>query len=190
MLLQVTLDLESLSSTIHQLLPFEIRLSDADGPDHTLFVDRPEHLEIVADRGLRMDAPARLRWTIAGVAVPVTVTSARILLIPEIAEREGHDYLSFSFFVEQADLKHVPAFIDDKVVDKVNEALRSEGARLEWKFLDTLTFGCDLPASIKPKRRLELNPRWGALKITEEAFICSVSYHSAIVDEKDDGHAT
>lgn len=179
MLLQVSLALDDLTLALSRLTPLELDLHEEGGPERRLFIEPPEHLELVPDRGLRIATNARLRWTIAGVVIPVTVTSAQLLLLPELVTVNDRDALAFSFFVEHADLKHVPAFLDSKVVDEVNDALRKPDARPVWEFLDTLAIGFDLPPNIRPpSQRFELAPRWGALKITDQELVFSVSFQS------------
>ena len=179
MLIQVSLALDDLTLALSRLTPLEIDLREEGGPERLLFIEPAAHVELVPDRGLRIATSARLRWTIAGVVIPVTVSSARLLLLPELVTVKDRDALAFSFFLEEADLKHVPAFLDEKVVDQVNDALRKTDARPVWQFLDTLSIGFDMPPTIRPPSpRFELSPQWGALKITDQEIVFSVSFHS------------
>jgi hypothetical protein len=180
MLLHATLGLDDLTDAMNRLTPLEIRLGDLEGKERTLFVERPDRVTLVPDRGLRIETTARLRWTIAGVVIPVTVQAAQLLVIPEIVRRDERDLLRLSLLLESADLRHVPAFVDAKVVDEVNEALRAEDARLTWHFLDTLTFRIGLPARLRSAEALELVARWGAMDIRETAVVFTVSYVSAV----------
>jgi hypothetical protein len=185
MILQATLGLDDLTDAMQRFTPLEMRLGDLDSKDRTLFVDRPNRVTLVPDRGLRIDTTAHLTWTIAGVIVPVTVQAAQIILLPEIAQKDGRDVLRFQLLLESADLKHVPAFIEAKVVDQVNEALRADDARPTWRFLDTLSFIVGLPKRLKSARAFELEAKWGAMNITDSAIVFNVSYHSAVtVTEK------
>jgi hypothetical protein len=180
MLLQATLGLDDLTDAMQRFTPLESRLGDLEGKERTLFVERPERVTLVPDRGLRIDTTARLNWTIAGVVVPVTVQAAQILLLPEIAQKDGRDVLRFQLVLESADLKHVPAFLDAKVVDQVNEALQADDARPTWAFLDTLSFSVGLPQRLRSARTFELEAKWGAMKITDAAVVFTVSYDSAV----------
>lgn len=180
MLLHATLGLDDLTDAVNRLTPLEVRLGDLEGNARTLFVERPDRVTLVPDRGLRIETAARLRWTIAGVVIPVTVQAARILVVPEIVRRDERDLLRLSLILESADLRHVPAFVDAKVVDEVNEALRAEDARPTWHFLDTLTFRIGLPARLRSAEALELVARWGAMDIRENEVVLTVSYVSAV----------
>jgi len=184
MLLQATFGLDDLIDALQRFTPLELRLGDLEGKDRTLFIERPERVTLVPERGLRIETTARLKWTVAGISVPVTVQAAQLLLIPEIAQREGRDVLRFQLVLESADLKHVPAFLDAKVVDEVNEALQADDARPTWGFLDTLSFSVGLPARLVSARAFELNAYWGAMKITDAAVIFTVSYNAAVKMEE------
>jgi hypothetical protein len=180
MLLQATLGLDDLIDAMQRFTPLEIRLGDLEGKERTLFVERPRRVTLVRDRGLRIETTARLNWTIAGVVVPVTVQAATLLLLPEIAQKDGRDVLRFQLVLESAELKHVPAFLDTKVVDQVNEALLADDARPTWRFLETLSFAVGLPERLRSARTFELDAKWGAMKITDDAVIFTVSYNAAV----------
>lgn len=180
MLLQATLGLDDLTDAMQRFTPLEIRLGDLEGKERTLVVERPDRVALVPDRGLRIETTARLSWTIAGVVVPITVQAAQLMLLPEIVQRDGRDVLRFLLVLEGANLKHLPAFVDAKVVEEVNQALQADDARPTWGFLETLSFSVRLPARLRSARTFELNARWGAMKITDAAVVFTVSYNAAV----------
>ena len=178
--LQATFTLADLSEAIASFTPLEIRLGDLEGKERTLVIDRPLEVSLVAGRGLRIGTTARFTWTLAGLAVPVTVNSASLLLLPEIATVDGREVLRFLLLLESADLKLVPSFVDDEFVERVNAALSAEDARPTWKFLDTLTFSVGLPERLRSARALTLTARWGAVQVTDAALTFTVSYEAAV----------
>ena len=180
MLLQATIGLDDLTDLIERLTPLEIQLGEPEGPERTLVVERPSAVTLVPERGLRIVTVAKLRWSIAGVVVPVTVQTASILLVPEIGRREERDVLRFSLVLESADLRHVPAFIDAKIQDQVNAALLAEDARPTWEFLETLSFQIGLPARLRSATSASLKAHWGALNVSETAIVFTVSYDSSV----------
>jgi hypothetical protein len=180
MLLQATIGLDDLTDMIERLTPLEIRLGDPEGKERTLVVERPSAVTLVPDRGLRIETVARLRWAVAGVVVPITVQAARILLVPEIVRREERDVLRFSLVLERADLRHVPAFLDAKIEDEVNEALLADDARPTWAFLDMLSFRIGLPARLHSAESASLEAHWGALNVSATAVVFTVSYDSSV----------
>jgi hypothetical protein len=180
MLLQATLGLDDLTDALQRFTPLEIRLGDLEGKERTLFVEPPSRVTLVPERGLRVETNARLSWTVAGVAVPVTIQAAQLLLLPEIVQKDGRDVLRFQLVLESADLKHVPAFLDAKVVEQVNEALQADDARPTWDFLKTLSFAVALPQRLRSARSFELEARWGAVNVSDTAVVFTVSYDSAV----------
>jgi hypothetical protein len=178
--LQATFTLADLTEALTSFTPLEIRLGDLDNQERTLSIDRPLEVTLVAGRGLRIGTTARFTWTLAGLEVPVTVKAASLLLLPEIVTLEGREALRFLLVLESADLKLLPSFVDEKFVERVNEALTAEEARPTWKFLDTLTFGVDLPERLRSARKLELTARWGTVQVTDTALHFTVSYEAAV----------
>ena len=178
--LQATFTLADLSEAVASFTPLEIRLGDLEGKERTLVIDRPLEVTLVAGRGLRIGTAARFTWTLAGLEVPVTVKSASLLLLPEIATVDGREVLRFILLLESADLKLVPSFVDEQFVERVNAALSAEDARPTWKFLDTLTFSVGLPERLRSARALTLTARWGAVQVTDAALTFTVSYEAAV----------
>jgi hypothetical protein len=178
--LQAAFTLADLAEAIASFTPLEIGLGDLEGRERTLVIDRPLEVTLVAGRGLRIATAARFTWTVAGLAVPVTVKSASLLLLPEIVAVEGREVLRFLLVLESADLKLLPAFVDEKFVERVNVALLAEDARPTWKFLDTLTFSVGLPERLRSARALTLTAQWGAVQVTEAALNFTVSYEAAV----------
>lgn len=178
--LQATFTLADLNEAVTSFTPLEIRLGDLEGKERTLVIDRPLDVTLVAGRGMRIATAARFTWTLAGLEVPVTVQSASLLLLPEIARVEGREVLRFQLVLESADLKMLPSFVDEKFVERVNAALLAEDARPTWKFLDTLTFSVGLPERLRSARALTLTAKWGAVQVTADALHFTVSYTAAV----------
>jgi hypothetical protein len=159
------------------IIPLEIALEESG--KRALFLETVIHVGIAAGQGIVLEAAARLRWTVAGVEVPITIRSARVLLLPTIEVREGLEALVFAMRVEHADFVALPDFVDDTIRTHVNEALASGPARLVWSFTRTLDFHFELPPSMKPARHIDLAAKWGEVRITEEAVILAVSFRAA-----------
>ncbi len=178
--LQATFTLADLTEALVSFTPLEIQLGDLEGRERTLVIDRPLEVTLVAGRGLRIATAARFTWTIAGLAVPMTVKSASLLLIPEVVVLEGREALRFLLLLERADLKLLPAFVDEEFVERVNAALLAEDARPTWRFLDTLTFSVGLPERLRSARTLRLKAQWGAVQVTDAALNFTVSYEADV----------
>jgi hypothetical protein len=164
-----------LERMLGEITPVRIALDRNDDPDRALWLDRPSHVETDFD-GIRIITSARLQWDLIGIKVPVTLRTVRVLVIPAIAQRDGHDVLAFSARIEQADLSSVPEFIQAPVIARVNEALAGEQAQLAWDFTDTLDFHFHLPDALDPPRGLRLFARWGAVRTTTEGMAIAASF--------------
>jgi hypothetical protein len=79
---------------VSSMTPLELVIDD--GLERRLFVDRPTRVELIAEKGIAIEASARLCWSVAGLTVPVTIRIARVLLMPSIETRDGRDALVFA----------------------------------------------------------------------------------------------
>jgi hypothetical protein len=180
MFLQANFGLEDLKVTLDRLTPLEIKLSDADHPRHSLRIERPDRVELVPGRGLRIVATVHLNWTVAGVHLPITATSAQVLLTPAVVEKAGHEELQFSFQLEEIDVRHVPDILDDPILERVNKGLAADDSKLSWNFLKTLTFGFDMPARLESVNKITLAAQQGMVRITTEGLHLAVSYQADV----------
>jgi hypothetical protein len=178
MFLQAHIDLADLARFLAELTPLAVDLSDTNGPLSDLRIERPEGIGLVPDRGLRVLTSLRFTATIAGVRVPVTASSAQLLLVPAIAARGGHAQLVFSVEVEAIDLRHVPAMLDATILERVNEALAKDAARPAWDFLKTLSFGFAMPARMEPVTRITLKATDGKVRVTEAGLDLTVPFEA------------
>ncbi len=174
MWLQAILTPTDVERMLGEITPAQIAL-DRDEPDRALWLDRPAHVETDSE-GIRIVTSARLQWDVIGIQVPITLRTVRVLVVPRIAQQDGHDVLAFSARIEQADLSSVPEFIEAPVIARVNEALASEHARLTWNFTETLDFHFNLPDALEPPRGLRLFARWGAVRTTQEGMAIAASF--------------
>lgn len=188
MRLQLTLSLNDLTEALGRLTPLELHLDDED--DRVLLFEPPAHVELVPGLGLRAVTAMRIRWPILGIEVAVRVESAVLLLIPELTSVDGRDVLVFSFRVEEADLQHLPAFIDERVVEKANRALASDAARLRWRFLDALSFELPLPERMRTRARtFDLHAAQAMLEITNREVVLTVTYGLDTADAASDSRS-
>jgi hypothetical protein len=180
MFLQANLELQDLKAAVDRITPLVLRLSDVDHPRHGLRIERPDRVELVPGQGLRIVATVHLDWTVAGVHVPITATSAEVLLIPAVVLKDGHQELQFSFQLEAIDLRHVPDILDESIIERVNKGLEADDSKLSWNFLETLTFGFDMPARLESVNKITLAAQQGMVRITAEGFYLAVSYQADV----------
>ncbi len=170
MWLEAVVTLEECRAFIRSVTPFEIEI---DGPTRTLTLDPPDTIELIENVGLRLRMAGDIRWTIAHVHLPISFHVASMLLVPSIETQGGRDALVFRFLIEHVDFKAIPEFIDDKITDTINSALKKSA--LAWRFTETLDFHFSLPDRVESASRIDLGAKWGRLKITKEALVLATS---------------
>jgi hypothetical protein len=171
---------DDIDRLLAQLMPFTLDLG-SDG-DHVTLTD-PEPVELVPEQGVRLKCAAKLRWSVLGIAVPLTVRSVTLMLRPSVTRGDhGRDVLSFALEIEHADLSGIPEFIDERITDKANEAIRERQGALAWDFSSTLSRSVDLPAAFGQDRRLSVDAAWGKIRVTDEALVMAMSFHALVTD--------
>jgi len=173
---EAIITLKDCEDFVRSMTPLEIVLDDSG--QRALFLEQPARVALVAGSGISVEAPARLRWTVAGIEVPIAIRLAQVYLLPTIEARDGRDALVFALRVEHADFVSLPDFVDESITSHVNAALDKSAARLVWSFTKTLDFHFKLPASMKPARQIDLAAKWGEVRVTEEAIVLAVSFHA------------
>lgn len=166
------LDRTAISEILADLLPLTIDLSDEGDPpgDRWIRVEQPHHVDFVADDGLHVHTSAQLRWRAGGVRVPATLQHAELILRPQIARDERGPKLVFAPSLEKADFKLVPAFVDRRIVSRVNAQLALEGDRLAWHFGESLAVAVPMPRHLAPLDAFLLEPGAARVAITAEAL--------------------
>jgi hypothetical protein len=175
MWLQATLTAQDLQDALAKITPLRVPL-DSQDPDRCLWLGKPSEVTLREADGVRISTRGQVRWDVAGITVPITLRTLGVVLTPTIEQLEGEEALTFTLRVTDADLSAVPGFLEDTIIAKVNDALARPDAKLVWRFLQTLDFTFDLPATMEPKRHMSLFARWGAVRVTDEALNLVVSW--------------
>jgi hypothetical protein len=158
---------------VGQFAPVTIRL----GEDGELQVHDPSEITIVPDVGLRVVCKAKLRWTVLGFAVPVTLDSLAVLLLPAIVKRGDVDVLVFRLEIEEADIAGLPTGIDSRITDIVNHELEAKHVELSWDYAATLNHQFDLPDLLKPVERLKLTVGGARVKASGESLALAIEFY-------------
>jgi hypothetical protein len=174
---------EDLERILERAMPMTI---DIDAAGNHVTLREPKNVALIADRGLRVECAANVLWTVLGIHVPITLHSVTALLRPEIVKGPHGDALVFGLVIEHADFAGIPSVIDDHLTDKINAALEAEHLDLSWDFSETLSGSFALPASLRPLDALSLSVAWGKLRVTEEAFVMAISFHSEVTRHEAD----
>jgi hypothetical protein len=173
MWIEAVLLTEELSMLVGQFAPVTIRL----GEDGELQVHDPSEITIVPDVGLRVVCKAKLRWTVLGFAVPVTLDSLAVLLLPAIVKRGDVDVLVFRLEIEEADIAGLPTGIDSRITDIVNHELEAKHVELSWDYAATLNHQFDLPDLLKPVERLKLTVGGARVKASGGSLALAIEFY-------------
>lgn len=177
--LQALLPQAEIEALVADLLPLKVLLGDEDD-DRTLSLLDPSTPEIVAGRGLRLGCRAEVRWSVLGIAVPITLRALTVVLSPRIAEREAGPALVFDLSIERADMAGLPARVDAHLVDKVNQALKARQVQLAWDIGKTLSHAFQLPAMLASLRSLNLAAGECSVEVLPQALRLSVELRAGV----------
>jgi hypothetical protein len=180
MWVEVILSGEDLKELFAELMPLTIHFGHKD--QYLSFNDLRE-ITLVPDTGLRIACKAKVCWPLLGLALPIPLHSLVVLARPEVAQTPEGDILVFKLFIEHADFAGIPTAIDERITDKVNKALSERALDLSWNFARTLSRTVKLPRSLRPLDALSLRLAWGKVRVTDEAMVMAVSFHSKLSRE-------
>jgi hypothetical protein len=169
---------DDLTLLIEQLTPLALEL----GGGRSVTFGRPERVELVPTKGLRLRGSARLSWDFAGLEFPVTLRAWQLLLEPIVSVlRDGSYSLRFEPVIEELDLRNVPSFLDGRIASAINEGLASQKKKLAWSLSRALGVRVAFPARVSPRGRFELVPNGAQLVISDRAIEMTVSFQSRVV---------
>jgi hypothetical protein len=169
--IDVTLSRQSIEELIRDFAPVRIHLTPTDEDRRWVELDEPSSVEMVPGRGARVVCSGRVRYTLAGIKLPLNIRRIVVLLVPEVLRPSpGSQTLGFGVLIEEADFELVPGLVDRAIVDKVNEALKPTESTLVWDFGKTLTKSFVLPERLEPLDRFELAVRDGSLVVDENGL--------------------
>jgi hypothetical protein len=154
---------DDLVSAIEQVTPLTVTLRRGG----VIWLGRPSTVELVAGAGLRIRGDARFTWDAYGLAIPVSLRSWQVMLVPSFAERDGRHVLAFDPVLEALDLKSVPLFLDGKIRAAINEGLAAQRSALAWEFEKQLSLVRSLPNRVEPLREVRFGPSGGRVAVTD-----------------------
>ena len=169
MWVQATLTVADLEAFVARAFPLSVELDSVH-----VTIAAPTSVVLVADLGLRLAAHAKLRVTIVGIHVPLTVELAEVVLVPTLQRRQGRDTLDLLLRVEELGLKNLPKFVDHEVTSRVRAAL--DRPILSWDFGRTLDFTFQLPAALESMDALRLHATHADLKIGHEGLTLACTF--------------
>jgi hypothetical protein len=172
--LEAIITREDLAQILGEFLPVKIHLDDDETTDRWLYLGKATEIALADDLGLRVTCPAELQWSIAGVNPTIRLDELKVLICPEIIERNKGSVLAFNVELEEADIRGIPSILDHTVMKAVNAALANK--RPEWNFTKTLTHTVGLPSNLDPIEGLHIGVAWGKRRISQDALVLVVSF--------------
>ena len=165
------LDRATLEQLLSELTPLKVMLGGAGAPDRHFTIDRPDLVQFVPGKGVRLRTRAHAQWTLAGLPIPLTIESATLLLEPAIAPPPHPGKLVFTLKIEQLDVKNVPSVIESKLVPLINEGLSALEEPLGWNFAKTLNVHIAIPPQAAPLEAFTLAAGASTVEVTADAIV-------------------
>lgn len=162
------LDHDTVRQLLSEVLPLTVDLGDESHKDRWIVIDPPQLLEFVPAQGIRVQTSAKLHWTVAGVGVPFTVNSIRLLLKPVVDAAKAR--LNLVIKLEETDLANVPKMIDRSVVTQLNARLEGRPDVLGWNFGKTLAIRLALSEKMAPLEAFEMNAGAMGVEVSRDAL--------------------
>jgi hypothetical protein len=165
---------------LNQLLPLKVLLGADPDDDRSLVLRDPRALTFVPDTGISLTCTADLRWSVLGLTVPIHLRELSILLVPSVAAGAGAPALLFGLAIEHVDLAGVPAIVDTRLVELVNQSLSQRQADLSWEFSKILTHSFALPALLASLQSFNLGVGESAIEVVPDALVLSVELLTSV----------
>lgn len=177
MQLSALLTKQDLIEALFSLAPLRLHLSEADEGARWVELERPTEISLVPNEGMRLVCAGRVRYDAQGVPIVADFHRIQVLVTPQVLKRQPlSPSLCFLLKLEELDVKHVPAFIDKWITQKVDRALSPETTNLAWKFSKTLSFRFAIPARFEPITQIGLEVVGGRITVTATAVKLVVDY--------------
>ena len=182
MWIEVILQKGDVERLLGQLMPITIDIGDEGD---LLALDRPKDVAFVAGEGLRVGCEAKVRWSVLGIDIPVTIHDVRVVLRPDVVRGPGGgDMLTFRLFVEHADIAGLPTIADEHITDKVNAVLEARHLETAVSLAGLLSGSFRLPPSLRPLTTMSLDVAWAKLRVTSEAMVMAISFHATVTRDE------
>ena len=170
--LELRLSLGEVTELLHQLLPLRIHLTSTDEDRRWVELEQPTEISLVPERGVRAVCSGRVRYELAGMAVPLTIRRLQVLLSPRITElAPARQRLDFELQIEEGDLENVPGLVDRALVAKINAMLTPETTGMVFGFSDALKRALHVPERLEPLESLLLGAPGAEVSITTTALL-------------------
>lgn len=178
MLLSAVITRDELAELAESLTPLRITIDERRG--RTITLGRPRVVQLVPSQGLRLRGDAHIAWDLAGVAIPVTLQSWQMLLVPRVVARGSARVLAFEPVIEALDLRLFPGFLDDRIAKAIRDGVAQKRHKLGWEFTRTLSKRLALPSSLGPACVFELAAIDGVVAVTDSEVRLTVRLEARV----------
>jgi hypothetical protein len=176
--IEATLTKADVRSLLERFAPLTIRLG---GDDDELTLDGPIEVAFDPQTGVRVRCSAKVRWSVLGLHVPVTVRTLVARVVPMLRrDDKGTDALVFGVRLDAADIASCPGVLGDTIARKVNEELAKRHVEGAWSFHDLLDRGFALPDSVVTASAIGMRVGAAALRMTTETLSFAVKLDVAV----------
>lgn len=172
MRVQLVVTEEDLRGFLLSVTPARIELGREADVDRWIEIGPPEYLAVTEAKGLILRAPAKLRWNVAGINVPIAFRTVEITLDLSIDGPEGA-VMKFRPQIVEADFVGLPAVIERGLIKLVNNSLAK--STLEWNFVETLQFSPHMSPKLQPPTVVDIRAKFGELTKSDGAITLSVT---------------
>jgi hypothetical protein len=180
MWVEAILSKDDLAAVVADLCPLTIALGQGAGTDQYLRLLNPKNVVLVENRGLRLTCEAEILWPVLGIDIPIRVESLTLMLALELSPTADQEVIVLKPELEEIDVSWVPQLFDRKVKERINQELGKQQDALSWRFFQTLSHFFVLPELLNPVGGLQVQVAWGKLRVSEEAIVLAVSFHTKV----------
>lgn len=163
-----------LIAAVSDLLPLQVDFGSAEAPNRWLRIEPTSDIAFVPRVGLRMTCSGTLHYPLPILPDEYIIKLGRVVVRPSIAQRDDGPVMLFDLGLEALDIRLVPEFLDDHILEKVNERLRLQASRIAWPFTRTLTRTFGLGQRLTLADHVAFATRGGALEVTDDGLVLTV----------------
>jgi hypothetical protein len=175
--IEATLTRSDIKALFERLAPLTVRL----GGDDELTLDGPIKVKFDPSAGVRFSCRAKVRWSVLGLHVPVTVRAVGVCVVPVLERNtKGVELLAFKVALSGADIAVLPDALDAKVTERINAELVKNRVQVAWDFRAILDHVFGLPDRVETATAIGLKVRAAEVRMTTETLSLSVQLDTSV----------
>ena len=165
--IDLVLSAEQIVALLREATPVRIHLTEKDEDTRWVELERPTEVTLVPDVGIRIVSSGRIRYELAGIALPFSIRRVQLLFEPKLVSVAGEpERIDFKLSLEAADLENIPGVAERMLMTAVNELLAPERLGTVWNFGRMLDKSLVMPERYEPLNQFLLRAPLGRVIIT------------------------